>query len=157
MTNETIQRYTRQIADSNPTQIIVIVYEIAENYLDEAIMANKDGNYELFKMSINKASKCVNDLIEALDMQYEISKQLMDIYMFINKELSMVIVKKDAETVARIQAMLTKLKTSFEKLAASDTSGAVMGNAEEVYAGLTYGKGALNESTVSQPNRGFTV
>ena len=36
-------------------------------------------------------------------------------------------------------------------------SGAVMGNAQEVYAGLTYGKGTLNESTISQSNRGFTV
>lgn len=157
MTNETIQRYTRKIADSNPTQIIVIVYELAEIYLDEAIMAHKEGDFDAFSVNINKASRCINDLIEALDIQYDISKQLIDLYMFFNKELALASIKKDAETVARIQAMVTKLKISFEELSKQDTSGAVMDNAQEVYAGLTYGRGTLNESTSIQSNRGFTV
>ena len=31
------------------------------------------------------------------------------------------------------------------------------GNAQTVYAGLTYGKGTLNESTSATSNRGYTV
>lgn len=157
MTNTTIQNYTRKIADSNPTEIIVLVYEIAENYLDDAIMAHKEGNMEDFGISLNKASKCVNDLIQALDLQYEIANQLLDIYLFIAKELALAVIKRDVKVVVRIQAMLTKLKISFEELAKQDTSGAVMGNAQEVYAGLTYGKGSLTETTTIQSNRGFTV
>ena len=157
MTNETIQYYTRKIADSNPTEIIVIVYELIENYLDEAIMSAKEDNFETFNSYIDKASKCINDLVESLDLQHEIARNLMSIYMFVNKELSVAKVKKDRESVARIQAMLTKLKISFEELAKQDTSGAAMDNAQEVYAGLTYGRGSLNESTTIESNRGYTV
>lgn len=157
MTNETVKKYTLRIADANPTEIIAIVYELAEIYLDDAIFAHKNNDMEGFADGVKRASKCVNDLISSLDLQYEISKSLLSIYMFINKELSMAVVKKDALTVARIQAMITKLKASFEELAKQDNSGAVMGNAQEVYAGLTYGKGVLNESTNIQSNRGFTV
>lgn len=161
MTKDTIQYYTRKISNSNPTEIIVLVYEMAEIYMDDAIMASKDGDFDEFSISLNKASKCVNDLINALDLQHEIAKQLLDIYLFINREISMAIVKKDAQTVTRLQAMLTKLKKSFEELAKKDTSGAVMGNTQEVYAGLTYGnnsgRGTLTESTLIQANRGFTV
>ena len=161
MTKESIQYYTRRLTSSNPTEIIVLVYEMAEIYMDDAIMAIKEDNYDDYAKSLNKASKCVNDLINALDMQYEISEQLLNIYLFINKEISMAIIKRDSKVVARLQAMLTKLKKSFEELAKQDNSGAVMGNAEEVYAGLTYGnssgKGTLTESTITQSNRGYTV
>lgn len=157
MTNETIKKYTRRIAEANKTEIIAIVYEILEIYLDDAIMAHKEGDMELFDLSLKKASKCFNDLIDALDLQYEISKNLMSIYMFMNKEISIASVKRDAVTVSRIQAMVTKLKISFEELAKQDESNAVMGNAQGVYAGLTYGKGTLNESIDIQSNRGFKI
>ena len=157
MTEETIKKYTLRIADANPTEIIAIVYEMAEVYLDDAIFAHKNGDADVFSESIKKASRCINDLIDSLDLQYEISKSLLSIYMFINKELSMAVIKNDALPVTRIQAMITKLKVSFEELSKQDNSGAVMGNTQEVYAGLTYGKGTLNESTNIQSNRGFTV
>lgn len=157
MTTETIKKYTRRIAESNPTEIIVIVYEICEIYLEDAIEAHRDGNFDEFRLSVNKASKCINDLINALDLNYEIAENLIDIYMFINKELAVASVKRDDITVKRVQALITKLKLSFCELAKQDTREALMGNAQEVYAGLTYGKGMLNESTNIQSNRGFTV
>lgn len=157
MTNESIQYYTRKITSSNPTEIIALVLELTETYLDEAIMAKKEDNLDAFSDSLKKASKCVNDLLEALDLQYEIANQLMDIYMFVNKEITLAIVKKDSSSLPRIQAMITKLKKSFEELSKQDTSGIAMGNTQEVYAGLTYGKGSLNESINIQSNRGFTV
>lgn len=157
MTNETKQKYTRRIADANATGIIVIVYELAEIYLEDAIEAHREGRMDVFAENTDKAAKCVNDLLEALDLQYDISSKLMDIYMFVNRELALATVKYDCDMVKRIQAMITKLKLSFEELAKQDTSTSVMGNAQEVYAGLTYGKGTLNESVDIQSNRGFTV
>ena len=38
---------------------------------------------------------------------------------------------------------------SFEQVAKQDTSGAVMANTQQIYAGLTYGKGTLNEVSMS--------
>lgn len=157
MTNETKKNYTRKIADANATGIIVIVYELTEIYLEDAIEAHRDGKMEDFVTNVNKATRCIKDLIEALDLQYDISKNLLDIYMFLNKELSLASVKLDVGSVKRVQALITKLKLSFEELAKQDNSSSVMDNAQEVYAGLTYGKGTLNESIGIQSNRGFTV
>ena len=157
MTNDTIKYYTRKISDANPTEIISIVLELAETYLDEAIMANKEDNMDAFTISIEKAQKCITDLIDSLNMEYEISGNLLDIYLFMQKELSLASVKRDANTVAKIQAFVTKIKNSFKELSKQDNRGPAMGNAQEVYAGLKYGKGTLNESTSIQSNRGFTV
>lgn len=157
MTKESIQDYTLRITNANPTEIIAIIFEATEVYLDDAIMSFKDDNMPGFKTGVEKASRCINDLINSLDLQYDIAKQLMSIYLFFNKELAMAIVKRDVISVQRIQAMITKLKLSFEELAKQDTSGTVMGNTQSVYAGLTYGRGALTESTNIQSNRGYTV
>lgn len=155
MTDETIKKYTLKIADANKTQIIVIVYEIAEIHLEDAIESYKDSDFDGFSNSIEKAIRCVNDLIDSLDMQYEISHRLMDIYMFINKELSVASVTRNIVTVKKIQEFITRLKKSFEELSKQDTSGPMMGNAQGVYAGFTYGKGSLNESIDIDGNRGF--
>ena len=42
MTNEQIKNYTLKIADSNPTEVIVIVFELAQIYLDEAIKKQRE-------------------------------------------------------------------------------------------------------------------
>ena len=49
------------------------------------------------------------------------------------------------------------LHESFEKIAQEDTSETVMKNSQQVYAGLTYGKGTLNEVFMNpnEASRGF--
>ena len=59
----------------------------------------------------------------------------------------------------RCQNMMDNLRTGFEKLHELDDEGPVMQNTHQVYAGLTYGKGTLNESLggTDYSKRGFRV
>lgn len=157
MTNDTIKAYTLRISEANKSEIIVCVFEIAEIYMEDAIEAHTDGNMEEFAANCAKASRCINDLLDALDYSYELAFPLMRIYQFMIKELSLSSVKYDVSTVKRIQAMLTKMKLSFEEIASKDSSNSVMTNTQSVYAGLTYGKNSLNESISGDLNRGFKV
>lgn len=156
MTDETIKKYTRRIADANKTQIIVLVYEIAEIHLEDAIEFHRDGKTYEFMKSCERAARCINDLIESLDLQYDISENLMDIYMFINRELSLASIRLDVATVKRLLELVTKLKLAFTELADQDDSEPLMGNSQGVYAGYTYGPGSsLTETTDIDGNRGF--
>ena len=58
-----------------------------------------------------------------------------------------------------VREVMTKLKEAFEEVAKQDTSGPLMENTQQVYAGLTYGKGSLNEVLISgdEYNRGYRV
>ena len=53
MSNEQIKNYTLKIADSNPTEVIVIVFELAQIYLDEAIKKQRENDFDGFKLCIN--------------------------------------------------------------------------------------------------------
>ena len=53
--------------------------------------------------------------------------------------------------------MVTSLRNTYELVSKKDTSPAVMGNVQNVYAGLTYGRDQLNENLENTDNRGFLV
>ena len=57
------------------------------------------------------------------------------------------------------QEDIEKLRAGFEGIKGQDTSGPVMQNVQQVYAGLTYGKGTLNEAYLNPQdyNRGFNA
>ena len=157
MTKEKKQEYTLKITRANRSQLIVIVYELALSYLDDAIKAFDDGDNEGFKNNSSYANKCVGDLLEALDFNYEPSYPLMRIYVFVSKQISLAPIKKDKEGLVVARRLLAKLKKSFDDIAAQDDSEPLMSNTQDVYAGLTYGRGSLNESIEGASNRGFRV
>lgn len=157
MTKEQIQDYTLRITHANRSELIVIVYDLALNYLDLAIKAYDKGQQEVFSANSRYANKCICDLLEALDFNYEPAYPLMRIYVFISKQISLAPIKRDKKPLEDSVRLLKKLRKSFEDIAAQDDSEPLMSNTQDVYAGLTYGRGSLNESVNSVPNRGFTV
>ena len=64
--------------------------------------------------------------------------------------------KKDVN-LDSCERVISSLKDSFEEVSKQDTSGPVIENGQQVYAGLTYGKGSLNEVAIDAGTlgRGF--
>ncbi len=156
MTKERIQEYTLKITNASPVGIIVILYDLAIEYIGNAKDCFANGDHEGAKVQCTNACRVIGDLISSLDFTYEISFPLFRIYEFVSKEVSMSVIKNDPAALDTAVRLLSSMKESFEKLAEEDTAGPAMSNAQSVYAGLTYGKGTLNESTsYGQDNRGF--
>lgn len=157
MTKDRIQEYTRRISEANRSEIIVIVYEMANDYFEDAFRALEAANYDEYKIGCDRIIRCANHLLNSLDFSYEIAGNLKSIYEYIIKETGIASVKRDATVLKSLQLFMSKLKGSFAEIAKKDESKAVMQNAQTVYAGLTYGKNSLNESMNSASNRGFVV
>ena len=157
MTKDRIQEYTLKITNASPTGIIVILYDLAIEYMEEAKKCFNENDHEGAKVQCTNAGRVLGDLISSLDFSYGISFPLFRIYEYVSKEVSMAVIKNDGSSLGECIRLLLSLKDSFEQVAKQDTTGPAMNNAETVYAGLTYGKGMLNESTAGTSNRGFTV
>ena len=158
MTKEKKQEYTLKITGASPTGIIVIMYDMAIEYIETAKECFAAQDHEGARTNCTNAGRVLGDLITSLDFTYEISFPLFRIYEFISREISMAVIKNDVKALDPSIKLLSSLRESFEKLSEQDSSGPAMSNAQPVYAGLTYGKGALNESTsYTSDNRGFTV
>lgn len=148
MTKEEIKIFSRRITQSSRSELVVITYEIIENYIERAIEVQDDK--EDFVFNMKKAKQFLNNVSSALDFSYDISKQLMSLYMYMDRCLISSIVKQTPVEIDTVLSILTKLKSSFVEVSKFDKSGTVMQGGEQVYAGLTYGKGVLNEVAVRQ-------
>ena len=153
MTDEMKQEFTRRITAANRTEMVVITYEIALEYLKEA---DEAGSGEPFYEAVKHAKRCIEQLRNVLDYNYEISHTLMRLYNFISEELDRAVMRNDPSCYTESRKILTELHEAWSEIADQDDSGQMMQNTEKVYAGLTYGREGAAEST-ADPVRGFTV
>ena len=157
MTQEEIRAFSYRITQATPTQLVVILYEMAIKYIDEALDNVNSDNPGEFRASLKSAGQVIDELNHSLDMQYGVSLYLMRIYVFMKEVFFKASVRPDITELSRCRKILADLRKSFEQIQSEDKRGPVMSNTQQVYAGLTYGKGTLNESFGPESNRGFRV
>ena len=158
MTKELKQEYTLRITQANKTQLITILYEMVLIYLEEAKEALDKEDKAAFKAAIRKIRGCMNELTESLHLEYELAQNLLQLYLFINKELVQASIHYEKENLKHVETIIKQLRDAYKQIESQDTSGPVMGNTQTVYAGLTYGRNTLTENiTDPTANRGFCV
>lgn len=155
MEAEKRKAYTTRITQANRSELVVIIYEL----MLDSIKAAQDGfsaeDLELADKELKRAQGLLQEMRGSLDFQYEISSNLASLYRYVNEQLVRSIVRRKDVNLDSCQRVLHGLMTSFEEVAKQDTSGAVMENTQQVYAGLTYGRSSLNEVTLDAGSRGY--
>ena len=158
MKKDKISDFTLRITQSNRSELVVVIYDMAIEYVNEACEHYEFDRIEEFLDAAKKARACIYELMSSLDTKYPIAVELMPLYLYMNKLLIHSIIKRKPQDFDAIKRMLQGLSEAFKEVAKKDNSPALMGNTQQVYAGLTYGKGALTESFSNQgSNRGFRV
>ncbi len=158
MTKELKQEYTLRITQANKTQLITILYEMILLYIDEAKDALDIDSRADYKMAVRKIQGCVNELMDSLHLEYDLAQKLLQLYLYINRELAQASIHYNMEHLEHVRMVIGELQKAYKKIEGQDHTGPVMGNSQTVYAGLTYGKSTLTES-IADPaaNRGFCV
>lgn len=153
MTKEKIQAFTARVTQASRSELIVILYEMALTELDDAREAYEAGNLASFDKGLKKSQKYINELIVALDYNYSVSYDLLNLYLYVNKRIITAIIRRNPISLDSAQSILGKLLTGFEGVSKADHSGPMMRNTQQLYAGLTYGRGKLNETYIDPDNR----
>ena len=79
-------------------------------------------------------------------------------YMFCKNELSRAMYENRLDGVQEAEHIMHRLYTSFVEVAKQDKSAPLMKNTQQVYAGMTYARGAVNEDYMDvDSHRGFFV
>lgn len=155
MTKEQKQDFTRRITQANRSELVLIKFEMLFVYMDNICEYFQKEDKQELTNHVRYADAVLKSFQETLDFQYEISAQLYALYDFHRRQLSKVIIKNSAEGLDQSREMLLKTYHAFQEAAKQDTSGPLMRNAQQVYAGYTYGKHDLNESYDLHSSRGF--
>ena len=157
MERDKIQEFTLRVTQASKTSLVVILYDIILSDIKQAHRYFEEGDISLYVHELKHATKCINELMATLDYKISMSHDLLSLYSYVNKTLISAQMKKEPSLLKAVVLVIEKLKFAFEEISKQDESGPVMENTHQVYAGLTYGRGTLNESYLStyDQNRGF--
>lgn len=159
MTKEQIQAYTLRVSQASPCELVVIMYDIILDDIKNAREAKTAGDEKQYQADLTHAGKFVNELMDALDFSQAVSFRLMSLYIYVNKMLVKARISKKWDSLQDVELVIEKLRAGFDGIKDQDTTGPVMQNVQQVYAGLTYGRGTLNETYLNAQdyNRGFNA
>lgn len=156
MKKEDKQQFTLRITRANPTELVVILYEMFLCYLAEARDALEQGEEILFREAVRKSRGCLNELLDSLNVKYEPAPTLQQLYLFCLRRLALGESRKDVALLGEIEKVIRPLHQAYAQLAKQNPAGPVMNNTQTVYAGLTYGRNTLTENMTDQgANRGM--
>lgn len=158
MTKELKQEYTLRITQANKTQLITILYEMALQYVNEAKEALAAGDRTALKNAVRRIQGCMCELMDSLHLEYEVAQNLLQLYLYINREVAKAALYNSEENLEHVRPVLENLAAAYRKIEGEDMTAPVMGNTQAVYAGLTYGRDNLMENAADPAaNRGFSV
>lgn len=149
MTQKEVKEYTARVAQANRTELVVIIYELLLDCVREGKKAYAAGDKEEGETQIRKAQAYLQELKGSLNFEYELSMQLQRLYRYVNEQLIATLVQQKPVHLGSVCEVIQGLMEGFEQIVKQDTSGPVMENTQQIYAGLTYGKGTLNEVSMS--------
>ena len=149
--------FTRRLSQCNKGELIIITYDILFAYLEEAKSAYEQKDNDAYKTAIRKAQASIDTLNQSLNYQYELSRNLHQLYVYTKNTLAKAIYQNRLDGIEEVEKILKSLYASFLEAVKTDTSGPLMSNTQQVYAGMTYGKTRLSENFIDDDHRGFFV
>ncbi len=158
MTDELKKEFTLKITQANSTELIVILYDMILVYMEEATEFWEQKDREEYLNSLRKIRNCIGELMDSLNHDYEIARNMYSLYVFFLKEIVKAqTTKEGVKHMENIKPMIESLREAYNQIAVENKSGPVMRNTQTVYAGLTYGKKDVNVNLEQLSNRGFRV
>lgn len=158
MTKEKKNEFTLKISQANKTELIIILYDIAITYIQDAIDAiNADNKVEASSCG-EKAMACIEEMQQNLHFEYDLAKTLKQLYLFMKKQLRAGIISNDYTGYEVVKKELISLKEAYESIKDNDKSEPIMQHTQVVLSGITYGRDRLLDSLTTEcTSRGFRV
>ncbi len=156
MTKEKIQDFTIRVTTANKTEMIVILYDIAITYLQDAIDALSEGNNSEYRKELGRARNTLRELQNSVDTSIDLGMTLLKIYVYANKELTKAYMDYDEARIFHVMAMFIGLRDAYMEAGKVDKSGPVMDNVETICSGYTYNRYLMKETvSTGEYNRGL--
>jgi flagellar secretion chaperone FliS len=152
-----VKEFQGRIINATQQDLVVINYEMFLAEIDVAISEVNASDTKAYHKAVTMAHKLLRELSDNLDFQYEISRDLMSLYIYAGKKLIEASMNHQQEDLEEIKRIILVLLQGWKEAQAKviPSQGIMIQNAQKVYAGLTYGKGSLNETVYQDVSRGF--
>ncbi len=118
--------YLKQgIMTASPIELIIMLYDGCRKNLMQAERAVARNDNAAAHKHFIKAQDIISELVNSLDMRYEISEQLLDLYEFMLVQIADMNVSKKIEAMPPVLEMLETLRGTWQEIADKQQRGAL--------------------------------
>ena len=150
MTKEQITSYTLRISEANESQYVVILHEIAIDFINDGIEAWEHDALDRYLMLMKKVQRIHAEIRNQINPMEQTGQLLIREYDRLGSLLATSIVAKEVACARKVLDGYIQLKPGFDGLATIDSSAPICSCTQKVYEGLTYGPGAQGKTYVDQ-------
>lgn len=106
-----------QIETSSPEQILILLYDGAIKFLNQAKIGIQSKDIELTHNNLIKAQNIISELRDTLDMEIggELANNLFALYNYFNRRLVQANIKKEIEPVDEVLEHLRGLRDTWKQ------------------------------------------
>ena len=126
MKEEDISAFSYRISQATGTELVVILYEMAQQYIDDAQDMYSQGSREEFRRYVKLAKRVTDELKVSLEMKYPISAQLFNIYSYASSTLQTAMNRYDNANLDVVKRIYGRLAQAFSDIADQDKGGPLM-------------------------------
>lgn len=114
MNSSPYQKYQQNhIQTASPGQLLLMLYDGAIRFVRLGIDGIQKQDTSKTNVNLQKAQSIINEFIASLDMNIEISKQLYQLYEYMNYSLIQANIKKDDQKAEEVLGHLIELREAF--------------------------------------------
>lgn len=103
----------QQVLTATPEALTLMLYNGCLRFMKEGAEAIEKKDYEQANISLQKAQNIIAEFRITLNMDYEISHQLLPLYNYVYDRLVEGNVKADTKMIAEAQGIITELRDAW--------------------------------------------
>ncbi|WP_054693897.1 flagellar export chaperone FliS [Syntrophomonas palmitatica] len=103
------------VESASPGRLLLMLFEGAIRFVDNAKRSIDEKDIESAHNNIIKAQNIMLQLMSSLNMEYEISNQLFNLYEYIYYQLMMANTKKDLAILAEVRELLSDFQKTWDE------------------------------------------
>ena len=148
-----------RIANANDAQLVAIMYEGFMSTVKSGIEYIENKDKEKLNESINKTREILAELLATVEGDSEIASNLKSIYIYLNKLVTEAEIKQDKTKLEEAIGVITPPYEAWQELGEKgelETEDAQIDTpikTPSIVAGMTYGKGQLNDYVINDEDR----
>jgi len=113
---------TAQVKTSNQKQLIIMLYDGMDRFLNRAVKSIKEGDIESAHTYLHRTGQILLELLSTLreDKGGEIAGNLKRLYIFCYEQVVIANLKKDIRMIREVQQVLNNLRGAWKQIGQKD-------------------------------------
>ncbi|MCT6925657.1 MULTISPECIES: flagellar export chaperone FliS [Bacillales] len=104
------------VTTASPGELTLMLYNGCLKFLTKSKRAIEEKNFEEKNTNIIKAQAIIAELMSTLNMDIEISKQMLPLYEYINRRLIEANTKNDTAIVVEVEGLVTEFRDTWKEV-----------------------------------------